>query len=320
MATRWALTVPFAGVPLAEHPDLYRRAEAAGYDDLWSGETANGTDGFTPLTLAVPVTERIRLATGVVNPFTRGPGVLAQTAASLQEASGGRFVLGLGASSNVIVERFNELRFERPLAKMRWALQALRPVLSVPAERGIGGLKLERPVTRPVPIVLAALRAKMLALAAELADGAFTNFLPLSGLSQVLGVLRDGETQAGVASGSTELICRFFLLPIPEEPALGLARAMFAAYGSVPVYANFFRWLGWSQQLDPMVEAYESGDRQRAAELAPVELMREIFLFGSPEQIKHRLDRFIEGGITTCILTLMAPPEHIPDLIDALGR
>jgi len=320
MATRWALTVPFAGVPLAEHPDLYRCAEAAGYDDLWSGETATGTDGFTPLTLAVPVTERIRLATGVVNPFTRGPGVLAQTAASLQEASGGRFVLGLGASSNVIVERFNELRFERPLAKMRWALQALRPVLSVPAERGIGGLKLERPVTRPVPIVLAALRAKMLALAAELADGAFTNFLPLSGLPQVVSALRDGEARAVVAPGSTELICRFFLLPMPEEPALALARAMFAAYGSVPVYANFFRWLGWSQQLDPMVEAYESGDRQRAAELAPVDLMREIFLFGSPEQIKHRLDRFIEGGITTCILTPMAPPEQIPGLIDALAR
>lgn len=320
MPTRWALTVPFTGVPLGEHPELYRHAEAAGYDGLWSGETANGTDGFTPLTLAVPVTDRIRIATGVVNPFTRGPGVLAQTAATLQEASGGRFVLGLGASSNVIVERFNELQFERPLAKMRWAVEALRPVLSVPAERGIGGLRLERPVTTPVPIVLAALRPKMLALAAELADGAFTNFLPLSGLAQVVAALRAGEAAAGREVGSTELVCRFFLLPMPEEDAIGMARLMFAAYGSVPVYANFFRWLGWAEQLDPMVEAYEAGDRQRAAELAPVELMREIFLFGSPEQIRERLEPFIKGGITTCILSLMAPPEQIPGLIDALAR
>src|SRR5438067_9510415 len=142
MATRWALTVPFAGIPLSEHPELYRRAEGVGYDDLWTGETANGTDGFTPLALAIPGTERLRLATGVVNPFTRGPGVLAQTAAALQEASQGRFVLGVGASSNVIVERFNELQFERPLTKMRWASVALRPVLSVPAERGVRGIRL----------------------------------------------------------------------------------------------------------------------------------------------------------------------------------
>lgn len=319
MPTRWALTVPFTGVPLDEHPELYQQAEAAGYDDLWSGETANGSDGFTPLTLAAPVTERIRLATGVVNPFTRGPGVLAQTAAALQEASGGRFVLGLGASSDVIVERFNELRFERPLAKMRWAVESLRPVLSVPAERGIGGIKLERPVTTAVPIVVAALRSRMLGLAAELADGAFTNFLPLSGLEQVVAAVRAGEAAAGREEGSTELVCRFFLLPMPEEEAIGMARFMFAAYGSVPVYANFFRWLGWAEQLDPMVEAYTSGDRQRAAELAPVELMREIFLFGSAEQIKERLEQFTAGGITTCVLSLMAPPDQLRGLIDAFA-
>ncbi len=320
MKTRWALTVPFAGIPLAEHPDLYRRAEAAGYDDFWTGETANGTDGFTPLAIAAPVTERVRLATGVVNPFTRGPGVLAQTAAAMQEASAGRFVLGLGASSNVIVERFNELQFERPLAKMRWATEALRPVLSVPAERGIGGIRLERPVTVPVPIVLAALRPRMLALAAELADGAFTNFLPLSGIDQVVGALRTGEREAGREEGSTELVCRFFLLPLPEEQALGMARMMFSAYASVPVYTNFFRWLGWAEQIDPMVAAYQSGDRGRAAELAPVELMREIFLFGSPEQITERLKRFVAGGITTSVLTLIAPPEGIPGLLDALAQ
>src|SRR5438270_459607 len=211
METRWALTVPFTGVPLGEHPELYRRAEMAGYDGLWSGETANGTDGFTPLTLAVPVTERIRLATGVVNPFTRGPGVLAQTAATLQEASGGRFVLGLGSSSNVLVERFNGLKFERPLSKVREAIETLRPVLSVPAERGFGGLRLERPVQQPVPIVLAALRGKMLALAAKVADGAFTNFLPLSGLPQVVQALREGERAAGRPEGSAGLAWRSFI-------------------------------------------------------------------------------------------------------------
>jgi probable F420-dependent oxidoreductase len=316
---RWALTVPFAGLPLSEHPEIYRQAEGLGYDDLWSGETPNGTDGFTPLALAAPVTERLRLVTGIVNPFTRGPAVLAQTAAALQEASGGRFVLGLGASSDVIVERFNGLHFERPLSKVREAVQALRPVLSVPAERGYGGLRLERPVSTPVPIVLAALRGKMLALAAEVADGAFTNFLPLSGLPRVVGALHQGEVAAGRAEGSTELACRFFIVPTSEEEGVGFARQMFTAYGSVPVYANFFRWLGWAEQLDPMVEAYQGGDRKRAAELAPEELIREVFVFGSPDQIKARIRKFIDGGITTAVLTPIAPPERLPSLVEALA-
>jgi probable F420-dependent oxidoreductase len=316
---RWGLTVPFAGLPLSEHVQLYQQAEALGYDDLWSGETPNGTDGFTPLTLAAPVTERLRLVTGIVNPFTRGPAVLAQTAAALQEASNGRFVLGLGASSDVVVERFNGLSFERPLSKVREAVAALRPVLSVPAERGFGGLRLERPVSTPVPIVLAALRGKMLALAAEVADGAFTNFLPLSGLPRIVSALHEGEVAAGRPEGSTELACRFFILPTGEEEGLGFARQMFTAYGSVPVYANFFRWLGWAEQLDPMVEAYQGGDRQGATGLAPEELIREVFVFGSPEQIKDRLQAFIDGGITTAVLTPIAPPDQLPRLIEALA-
>jgi probable F420-dependent oxidoreductase len=316
---RWGLTVPFTGVPLSDHADLYRRAEELGYDDLWSGETPNGTDGFTPLALAAPVTVRMRLVTGIVNPFTRGPGVLAQSAAALQEASDGRFVLGLGSSSNVLVERFNGLAFERPLSKVREAVAALRPVLSVPAEKGFGGLRLERPVQQPVPIVLAALRGKMLALAAEVADGAFTNFLPLSGLPRVVEALREGERAAGREPGSTELACRFFVLPGPEEQGVLLARGMFSAYGSVPVYANFFRWLGFGEQLDPMVEAYEAGDRARAAELASVELMREIFIFGSPDEIRARVEEFCEGGITTAVLTPIAAPDQLPELLEALA-
>src|ERR1700744_4170359 len=139
--TRWGMTVPFAGVPLSEHPDLYRRIEALGYDDIWSAETPNGADGFTTLAQAAPVTERVRLVTGIVNPFTRGPSVLAQTAAALQEASEGRFVLGLGSSSDVVVERFNDGTFVKPLSKVREAVQRLRPGLTAPPADGLGGLR-----------------------------------------------------------------------------------------------------------------------------------------------------------------------------------
>jgi probable F420-dependent oxidoreductase len=305
---RWGLTVPFAGVPLRDHHQLFELAEAQAYDDLWTGETA-GPDGFTPLALAAAWTKRLRLATGIVNPFTRGIPVLAQHAAALQDASGGRFVLGLGSSSNVIVERWNGVPFAKPLSKMREALETLRPVLA--GERGPGGFRLEQAPDPPPPLIVAALRGKMLALAAELADGAFTNFLPLSGAPQVLEAF---------GAPDKELVCRFFCVPAPAEEALPLARRMFAAYGTVPVYTEFFRWLGWGERIDPMVAAWHDGDRARAVELVPDDLVREIFVFGSREEQHERLAAFADAGITTFVLTAICPPDQLPDTIRALAR
>jgi probable F420-dependent oxidoreductase len=307
---RRGLTVPFTGVPLSAQAPLFAAAEAAGYDDLWSGETATGHDGFTPLVVAATATERMRLVTGIVNPFTRGPGVLAQHAAALQQLSGGRFALGLGASSDVIVGRFNGIEFTRPLSRVREAVQRLRPVLSVPAERGFGGLRLEHPVAEPVPILLAALRPRMLALAAEIADGAFTNFLPLSGTRAV--------ADAFGAPGK-ELACRFFWIAQPGDEGLPVARYMLAAYGSVPVYTAFFDWLGFGERVAPMAEAWHAGDRARALELVPDELVREIFVFGSPDAARDRLAAFADRGITTSVVTPIADPARLPELIRALA-
>jgi probable F420-dependent oxidoreductase len=306
---RWGLTLPFAGVPLAAHEPLVRRAEAAGYDDLWTGET-NGADGFTPLVLAAAWTERMRLGTGVVNPYTRGRAVLAQHAAALADASGGRFVLGLGASSNVIVERWNEVPFEKPLTRLRETIPLLREVFA--GGRGPGGFKLETPPAQPIPIVLAALRDKMLRLGGELADGTFTNFLPLSAAEHVVARVREGEADRN----PTEVVCRFFCIP---GDGLDVARFMFAAYATVPVYEAFFRGLGWGDAIDPMVEAWRGGDRGAALAAVPEELVREIFVFGEPPAMRARLREYAERGITTLVLTPIAPPEALPDLIDALA-
>ena len=305
---RWGLTLPFPGVTLSDHEPLVRQAEAAGYDDLWTGETA-GPDGFTPLALAAAWTERMRLGTGVVNPYTRGPAILAQHAAALADASDGRFVLGIGSSSNVIVERWNQGEFTKPLTRVRESVEALRPVFR--GERGPGGFKLETPPSAPIPIVIAALRDRMLALAGEIGDGAFVNFLPLSGLPHVI---------QQVANPDIELVCRFFCIPQPPEEGMGLAKFLFAAYGTVPVYAAFFRSLGWAEQLDPMIEAWNAGDRKLALERAPEDLIREIFIFGTPEQMKDRLEEFEDGGITTFVLTFMAGPDDLPRLIADLAR
>ena len=313
---RQGLTIPFAGVSLPDHEPLLRRADALGYHDLWSGE-ATGYDGFTPLALAAAWTDRARLGTGVVNPYTRGPALLAQSAAALADASAGRFVLGIGSSSDRIVERWNGIPFEKPLTRVREAVAGLRPVFA--GERGAGGFKLEVPPPEPIPIYVAALRGRMLRLAGEVGDGAWVNFLPLSAVEQVVGEVRAGEQAAGREPGSVDIVCRFFNVPAPPEEGLPFVRFMFAAYATVPVYAEYFRWLGFAHQIDPMVEAWEGGDRKRAVELVPEDLARDVFVFGAPDEQRERLAAFAAKGITTLCLTPIAPPEAMAGWIEAMA-
>jgi alkanesulfonate monooxygenase SsuD/methylene tetrahydromethanopterin reductase-like flavin-dependent oxidoreductase (luciferase family) len=141
------------------------------------------------------------------------------------------------------------------------------------------------------------------------------NFLPLPAVEHVVARVREGEAAAG--RGETEVICRFFCIP---GDGIDVARFMFAAYATVPVYEAFFRGLGYGDEIDPMVAAWREGDRKAAVAKVPEELVREIFVFGSPEAMKERLGAFAEHGITTFVLTPIAAPDQVGDLIDALAR
>jgi probable F420-dependent oxidoreductase len=306
---RWGLTVPPAGVRLADLRPLVESAEAAGYTDLWSSETA-GADAFTPLSLSAAWSPTLRLGTGIAGVFQRGPALLAQEAAALTDACDGRFVLGLGASSDRIVEGWNGIPFERPLSRMRETLDFLDDALV--GLRTETGFKLEAAPLHPTPVVLAALRGKMLELAVERADGAFTNYLPLSGLPRVR------EALAGAPEGF-ELLCRFFCFPGPREEVEPTMRKLFAAYITVPVYREFFRWLGMGERIAPMVDLWAAGDRKGAAAAAPWDLVAETFLFGSPEEIVEQAEAFVAGGVTLPVLCPLADPGRMGELVTALA-
>ena len=306
---RWGLTVPLPLLPLREQGEHIRRAEAAGYTDLWSGET-NGPDGFTPLAQAACETERARLGTGVVGVFTRGPALLAQQAASLADLSGGRFALGIGSSSDRIVEGWNRMTLDKPLTKVSETIDFLREVFA--GGRADGGFKLETPPAEPIPIIVAALRGRMLRLAVEKGDGAFTNFLPLRGLPQVV------EGIAGAAEGF-ELLNRFFCLAGEREQVEPLARFMFASYISVPYYERFFRWLGYGEEIDEMVSAWNAKDRERATAAAPWDLIEDTFIFGTPDEMRERLQAYVAGGITLPVITTVTTPDKLGEMIEALA-
>ena len=295
--------------PLADHRPFVEQAEAEGYTDLWTGETG-GPDGFTPLALSAAWTEKVRLGTGIVGVFQRGPALLAQQAAAMTDASGGRFVLGIGASSDRMVAGWNEIPFEKPLSKVEKTLDFLRVALA--GERTDTGFKMETAPAHPTPIVLAALRGKMLRLAVTKADGAFSNFLPLGGLPQVTAQLEGAEPDF-------ELLCRFFCIAGKKEQVEPLARFMFSSYVTVPVYANFFRWLGYGDEIQAMCDAWAEKDRKGAAAAAPWELIEDTFLVGSPEYIRERLDAYVDGGITLPVVTPITTPDNMSSLITALA-
>ncbi len=308
-AKRWGLTLPLPMTPLADHRPFVEQAETVGYTDLWTGETG-GPDGFTPLALSAAWTESIRLGTGIVGVFQRGPALLAQQAAALTDASGGRFVLGIGASSDRMVAGWNGIPFEKPLTKVEETLDFLRVALA--GERTRTGFKLETAPAHPTPIVLAALRGKMLRLAVEKADGAFSNFLPLSGLPQV-------SAQLEGAGPDFEILCRFFCIAGEKDQVEPLARFMFSSYVTVPVYANFFRWLGYGDEIQEMCDKWSQKDRQGAAAAAPWELIEDTFLVGSPEFIRERLDAYVNGGITLPVVTPITTPDNMSSLITTLA-
>ena len=220
----------------------------------------------------------------IVNVFTRGPATLAMSAAGLAEIAPGRFILGIGSGSDVIVESWNGGAFEQPLTRVRETTQFLRQALA--GERvvfrgetfAVDGFRLSRPPGPPIPIYVAALRAGMLALAGEVADGVILNWLAPGDVPRCVSVVRDAAARAGRDPGAIEITCRVFV-HLDEDDTT--ARRHVAAYLNVPVYRAFHEWLGRTSALGPMWEAWSRGDRRGAVAAVPEAVLGELLLRGS---------------------------------------
>src|SRR6516165_8282667 len=127
--SRYGMTIPLEGIPLSDHRSWFEELADLGYTDMWSSE-ASGTDAFTPLALAAAWAPSLRLGSAIVPAFTRGPGLMAMSVAAMAEAAPGRFALGIGTSSNVIVENWNDLAFDEPYRRTRDMIRFLRQALT----------------------------------------------------------------------------------------------------------------------------------------------------------------------------------------------
>jgi probable F420-dependent oxidoreductase len=299
------MTVPLPG-HLHTHRDGLAELADLGYTDIWSAE-ADGADAFTPLALAAAWEPRLRLGTAIVPAYTRSPACLAQCAATLADAAPGRFAIGIGSSSNIIVERWNGVPFVEPYKKVRDVVRFLRDAFG--GEKvarsydtfEVQGFRLGiRPEQAP-PILVAALREGMLRLAGREADGAIINWLAPADVPTVVGVVR--EAAGGEAR---EIVARIFVCPSENAAAVrAAAKFAIAAYLNVPVYAAFHRWLGRTELLRGMWDAWSAGDRKAAVAAVPDDVVDELIVHGSPEACRQRIAEYFANGVTTSSLAIM---------------
>jgi probable F420-dependent oxidoreductase len=300
----YGITIPLEGIPLPQQRELVTQLADLGYTDAWSSESG-GADAFTPLALASAWAPTLRLGTAIVPVYTRGPATLAQCAATLAAAAPGRFTLGIGASSDVIVERWNGLAFDRPYQRVRDTARFLRAALhgGKVSERyptfAVDGFRLQLVPEQPPTLLIAALRPGMLRLAGRESDGAVVTWLSADDVRTVVPYLRE-------AGPGRQVAARIYVAATADaEAARAVARRAIAAYLTVPVYRAFHTWLGRGERLAAMWRAWEAGDRKGALQAIPDEVVDELVVHGPPERCREQVARYVDAGVTTPILGLL---------------
>jgi probable F420-dependent oxidoreductase len=313
---RYGITFPFDGMNLLDQREVVRELVDLGYTDLWSAESG-GYDAFTPLIAAAQWTPELRFGTAIVPVYTRGAHTLASTVASMCQAAPGRFALGIGTSSDVIVERWNGMKFEKPYQRVRDTISFLRSALTgekVDEEYEtfrVRGFRLGIKVPEQPPILVAALRSGMLKLAGTKGDGAIINWLSADDVKTVVPHVGAGK----------EIVARIFVFPIDDATtARAVGKRAIASYLTVPVYAAFHEWLGRGDELQDLWRLWKEGDRKAAAESIPDHVVDDLLVWGSPEACKEHIGRYIDNGVTTPAPALFCGPDQLRPVLRAIAR
>src|SRR5246500_617264 len=320
--------------------------ERAGLDIAFVPE-AYSFDAVSALGYLAAKTERVQLASGILQLYTRTPTLTAMTAAGLDYVSDGRFILGLGASGPQVIEGFHGVPYDAPIARTREVIDICRQVwrretvqykgehyeIPLPAGQGSGlgkPLKLiNQPVRERIPILVAALGPKNVELAAEIAEGWQPIFFLPEKARDVWGeALAAGQAKRDPALGQLDVYAGP-ALAIGEnvEPLLEFVKPHLALYigGMGAKGKNFYHTLatryGYGPQADSIQELYLAGDKDGAAKAVPDELVRDVSLIGAPGFVKERVAAFREAGVTTLnVAPIAATPAERVKLIEELRQ
>jgi F420-dependent oxidoreductase-like protein len=297
--------------------ELAREAERVGVDSIWVPEFW-AYDAFTPLAAIAAKTERVRLASGIAQLGARTPAMLAMSAMSLQNISGGRFVLGIGTSGPQVMEGWHGVEFSRPVRRTRETIEIIRmitagqrlsyagEVYQLPRPGGEGVAIRSRAAACFVPIYVAALGPANLALTGELADGWIGNSFFTESAQVFFGPMEAAAQRAGRSLSDLDRVVAASVEFTDDIEAAGRRHAAgyaftFGAMGSREnnFYNNAFARQGFADDVADVQRLWLQGDREAAAARVPIEIGLGTNLIGPPDAVRDRLRAYRDCGVTT---------------------
>lgn len=322
-----SMPLMYAGNP-REAADQVVALEKAGLDTVWVAE-AYGFDSPTLMGYLAAKTHHLEIGAAILNIYSRTPGTLASTAAGLDNVSGGRAILGLGASGPQVIEGWHGMPYDKPLTRTREVVEIIRAMirretieyhgkvfdLPLPADQGLGLGKPLKMLTKPersaVPIYVAALGEKNVQGTAEYADGWLPFLYAPEKVEQTWGdALAKGKAKRSADLGPLEIAAGGMVAVGDDvKGMLDFARPMFALYigGMGAKGKNFYNQLvsqyGFEEEAAKIQELYLNGNKRDAEALVPVELLEMCNLVGPESYVKERIAAFRESGVTSLQIT-----------------
>lgn len=297
---------------MTESLALARRAEGLGYTDAWTAEVG-GADGFAPLAALAVQTETMRLGTAIVPAYTRPPALLAMSAATLQNISHGRFVLGLGTSSAIIVERWMGGTFDNPLTRLTEYVHAVGSALDGDRVTFTGStisltdFRLQIELSARVPLYMAALGARACRAAGAVADGVIFFLKTPHGVTQALDWVAEGARSAGRDPSLIDAVIRLPVILGDVQAMRPAAQRLLAGYAMVDAYNRSLSLQGFDTEARRIAGSWHAGDRKKAAAAVTTAMTDELLLAGDTARCRERIDEFRAAGITTPVLFPLAP-------------
>ena len=294
-------------------------ADELGYDSFWIPE-AWGYEIFSLLTEIALKTKRIKVGTGIVNVFSRSPGLIAMNAATVDEISEGRLILGIGTSGKRVIEGFHGRAFSKPLTQWRDVVRVTRTLLSGKRLTEADAKLVEyrpfelamKPVRADIPIFVAALKQKSITSIGEMADGWIPTFWPYDELKRGHDWIAEGAAKSG--RDASDIITAPFttVLPLPGDLGKQKAKEIVAFYigGMGDYYKELVSGFGYDEAAELVDQTYKNKEtRKKAWEAVPDEMMNALMIAGDPKHCVEELRRRREYGIGLPILNL---PNDVP--------
>ncbi len=307
---RIAVTLP-AGPRVEDTINRIRWAEENGIPDAWFSDSG-APDTLTQVAAVAHTTRDIRIGTAVTPVYTRSPSVLAASANVIGQLLPGRFIMGLGSSSQTIMTQFNGIPLDKPVTRVKETAQLVKEMLTG-AKTDFDGDTLfskgyrQAPLENPPPVYLAALRPKMIEMAAEVGDGVIFNLWPKKALPKMMEHVAIGAKNAGKDPQDLEIVNRAMVLCTDDkEYGRNVFRAAFGPYYGTPVYNNFLAWAGYEAEAAGIAEGWAAKDRDKTAGSMSDEMIDEIAIIGNEDEVRRRIQEDADGGVDTHIIAPMA--------------